>query len=178
MPKKYRLYQLLTTLIMTLVIIYGLMLIWIFNINSQPESYEIALEGKELSDNYSLYQNKIYVLLPGRGNHLVDEADSATFRVLNKYGYSPAVDKSNVYCGRTILKGLNPEKVQLIGHHYITDGTKSYYCGVGNVPPQTGMDEKIQHLAQSLLHFIGLALRPMDWQYPNYEISNMAGTLK
>lgn len=178
MTKRFRLYQLFTCFIITLLITFGLMSIWVFYITSQPSTNQISVEGEELSRNYTRYQNKIYILLPGRGYHPINEAHSATFRVFNKNSDSPAVDKSNVYCGRTILNGLNSEKVQLIGNHYITDGAKYYYCGVAERPPETGAGEKIQHLAQSLLYFIGLAPQQMDELYPNHEISNITGPLQ
>ncbi|MDO4431652.1 MAG: DKNYY domain-containing protein [Lonepinella koalarum] len=168
----------MTLLVITPIISFGVMLIWLFYIFTQPENHEIVRFGKELSRHFISYQNKIYVLISGRGYHLLQEADSDSFRMVSEDNHNIALDKFQVYCGRTPLEGLDPKSLQIIGLNYVTDGKKYYYCGSTYQLPKVDLSEKLKRLPQHLFHFVGLGSRPMDYQFPNNEMYNISGQLK
>lgn len=178
MTKLFRWYQLMTLLVITPIISFGFMLIWLIYIANQPSTTEISAYGKELSVHFSRYQNQIYVLLMGNGYHRLHEADIESFSMASKDNQNIAVDKFHVYCGRTPLKGLQPQRLKIIGKYYLSDDEKYYYCGSEYQRPERSSGEKIKTAAQNLFYMLGLSSMPSDFQFPSHEINAISGRLQ
>lgn len=181
MPKLYRLYQLFTLLVLAQIAIVGVGVYALFNLFTATESVsERKIENGEKigRSDYVRYKNDIYVLLPGDGYHLISEADSSTFRVLDEKHSHIAADKSRVYCGRTPIEGLDLAKVRLVGGQYFTDGNRTFYCGTKSKPKDKNGLEVIKGIVQHLAYAAGIGTKPVDYQYPSHEMTALSGSLQ
>lgn len=178
MTKLYRIYQLFTALLVVLIglgflLVLGFiaMLVQISNDN-HSFYYQISEGGEDITNSFKRYENKIYVLLPSSGYHLVEEADVESFRGLGEdYGQQHiAVDKNNVYCGRTILEGLNPQKAKFIGYDYVTDGNLCYYCDRSSERTHIGF---VREVMQTLLSAFKLAPKPLTYSHKSFKMRNI-----
>ena len=102
-------------------------------IRSDAKSYEIKTNGEQYgTSNFFKYQGKIYVFTLNDGMQVLENVDIETFKTLNSGDYftqNIALDKNSVYFGNVIIPDLNPNKLEVIGNGYYTDGTNSYfYC--------------------------------------------------
>ncbi len=91
---------------------------------------EINQNGKALFGGFTVYQNTIYVVVPGDGYFPVPQADIKSFQPIS-HAYDDrhmAIDDKNVYCGNSIIPQLDPKKVAPIGNNYYSDGTTTCYC--------------------------------------------------
>ena len=60
----------------------------------------------------------------------LENVDMETFKTLNSGDYytkNIGLDKNNVYFGNVIIPDLDPNKLEVIGNGYYTDGTNSYF---------------------------------------------------
>lgn len=180
MTKLYRLYQFFTFLVFIEFTIVGVGVFALFNLFTSTESVsERKIEnGEKMGRNYVRYKNEIYVLLPGDGYHLIAEADSATFRMLDENLDHIAADRFRVYCGRTPIEGLELSKVRLIGQQYFTDGNRTYYCGTESTPKDKSGFELIKSIVQHFAYAAGMGKKPVNYQYPSHEMTEVSGNLK
>ena len=100
-------------------------------ISSDSKSYEIKTNGKQYgTSNFFKYQGKIYVFTLNDGMQVLENVDMETFKTLNSGDYytkNIGLDKNNVYFGNVIIPDLDPNKLEVIGNGYYTDGTNSYF---------------------------------------------------
>ena len=98
---------------------------------SDGKSYEIKTNGEQYgTSNFFKYQGKIYVFTLNDGMQALENVDIETFKTLNSGDYftqNIALDKNSVYFGNVIIPDLNPNKLEVIGNGYYTDGTNSYF---------------------------------------------------
>ena len=96
------------------------------------KSYEIKTNGEQYgTSNFFKYQGKIYVFTLNDGMQALENVDMETFKTLNSGDYytkNIGLDKNNVYFGNIIIPDLDPNKLEVIGNGYYTDGTNSYFC--------------------------------------------------
>ena len=104
---------------------------FIFNIINDNKYYEIKTNGEQYGkSNFFKYQGKIYVINLNDGMQEVKNADITTFRAFEPGDYftqNIALDKNSVYFGNVIIPDLNPNKLEVIGNGYYTDGTNTYF---------------------------------------------------
>ena len=95
------------------------------------KSYEIKNNGEQYgTSNFFKYQGKIYVFTLNDGMQALENVDIETFKTLNSGDYytkNIGLDKNNVYFGNIIIPDLDPNKLEVIGNGYYTDGTNSYF---------------------------------------------------
>ena len=100
-------------------------------ISSDSKSYEIKTNGEQYgTSNFFKYQEKIYVFTLNDGMQALENVDIETFKTLNSGDYytkNIGLDKNNVYFGNVIISDLVPNKLEVIGNGYYTDGTNSYF---------------------------------------------------
>ena len=98
---------------------------------SDGKSYEIKTNGEQYgTSNFFKYQGKIYVFTLNDGMQALENVDMETFKTLNSGDYytkNIGLDKNNVYFGNVIIPDLDPNKLEVIGNGYYTDGTNSYF---------------------------------------------------
>ena len=95
------------------------------------KSYEIKTNGEQYgTSNFFKYQGKIYVFTLNDGMQALENVDIETFKTLNSGDYftqNIALDKNSVYFGNVIIPDLNPNKLEVLGNGYYTDGTNTYF---------------------------------------------------
>ena len=95
------------------------------------KSYEIKTNGEQYgTSNFFKYQEKIYVFTLNDGMQALENVDMETFKTLNSGDYytkNIGLDKNNVYFGNVIIPDLDPNKLEVIGNGYYTDGINSYF---------------------------------------------------
>ncbi|WYE01431.1 DKNYY domain-containing protein [Fusobacterium vincentii] len=98
---------------------------------SDGKSYEIKTNGEQYgTSNFFKYQGKVYVVSLNDGMQVLENVDIETFKTLNSGDYftqNIALDKNSVYFGNVIIPDLDPNKLEVIGNGYYTDGTNSYF---------------------------------------------------
>ena len=100
-------------------------------IGSDGKSYEIKTNGEQYgTSNFFKYQGKIYVFTLNDGMQVLENVDMETFKTLNSGDYytkNIGLDKNNVYFGNVIIPDLDPNKLEVIGNGYYTNGINSYF---------------------------------------------------
>ena len=100
-------------------------------INADNNTYEIKTNGEQYGkSNFFKYQGKIYVFTLNDGMQALENVDMATFKAFEPEDYftqNIALDKNSVYFGNIIIPDLNPNKLEVIGNGYYTDGTNTYF---------------------------------------------------
>ncbi len=100
-------------------------------INADNNTYEIKTNGEQYGkSNFFKYQGKVYVISLNDGMQALENVDMETFKTLNSGDYytkNIGLDKNNVYFGNVIIPDLDPNKLEVIGNGYYTDGTNSYF---------------------------------------------------
>ncbi|ERT41259.1 DKNYY domain-containing protein [Fusobacterium nucleatum] len=95
------------------------------------KSYEIKTNGEQYgTSNFFKYQGKIYVFTLNDGMQALENVDIETFKTLNSGDYftqNIALDKNSVYFGNVIIPDLNPNKLEVLGNGYYTDGINTYF---------------------------------------------------
>ena len=98
---------------------------------SDGKSYEIKTNGEQYgTSNFFKYQGKIYVFTLNDGMQALENVDMETFKAFEPGDYftqNIALDKNSVYFGNVIIPDLDPNKLEVIGNGYYTDGTNSYF---------------------------------------------------
>ena len=132
------------------------------------DSYEIEEKGERYGNSeFIKYQGKISVAIPSGGRYILDDADINSFRTLNSEDRSTRIiglDKNHVYFGNIAIPDLDPNKLEVIGNGYYTDGTTTYFC--------SPLSEKNKNLSvpmkilQSLTYAFSKTKRAQDYIYP------------
>ena len=95
------------------------------------KSYEIKTNGEQYgTSNFFKYQGKIYVFTLNDGMQALENVDIEIFKTLNSGDYftqNIALDKNSVYFENVIIPDLNPNKLEVLGNGYYTDGTNTYF---------------------------------------------------
>ncbi|WP_338993526.1 DKNYY domain-containing protein [Fusobacterium animalis] len=102
-----------------------------YMIRSDGKSYEIKTNGEQYgTSNFFKYQGKVYVVSLNDGMQVLENVDMETFKAFEPGDYftqNIALDKNSVYFGNVIIPDLDPNKLEVIGNGYYTDGTNSYF---------------------------------------------------
>ena len=100
-------------------------------IRSDGKSYEIKTNGEQYgTSNFFKYQEKIYVVSLNDGMQELENVDIVTFKAFEPGDYftkNIVLDKNSVYFENIIIPDLDPNKFEVIGNGYYTDGTNSYF---------------------------------------------------
>ena len=133
---------------------------------------EIEEKGKKYGKSWFVkYQSKISVPIPSGGRYFLENVDIDSFRALDSQDRSTlmvGMDKNYVYCGNISLPELNPNKLEVIGNGYYTDGTNTYFCS-----PNPERNEKlpgIMEFLQSLVYSYSKTKKPQSYIYPYTKI--------
>jgi hypothetical protein len=154
-----------------LILIFGLSfgLLYI-SLNGTDDRIDYDPNTKELNGVFSVYEGKVYAMVPSNGYFEVKGAHPETFKTIpNDYSDSHiGYDDRYVYAGNIILKGLNPNKLKILGNNYYTDGTTTYYCARNSERNEhlSGIGFILRLAGQSL----GIADKPQDYWYPFVEL--------
>ena len=132
------------------------------------DSYEIEEKGERYGNSeFIKYQGKISVAIPSGGRYFLNGVDINSFRTLNLGDRTTRIvglDKNSVYFGNIPISDLNPNKLEVIGNGYYTDGTTTYFC--------SPLSEKNKNLSvpmkilQSLTYAFSKTKRAQDYIYP------------
>jgi len=119
---RYLFYAVLGILVVsTGTLVYALM--------SYPDPAPDFEEKKtDLNGVFSLYNGKVYALVPSNGYYEVSGARQETFKTLKEYNDSHiGYDDQHVYAGNRVLEGLQPATTVALGNNYYSDGKVTYY---------------------------------------------------
>ena len=167
-----RLLKKVTITIIVIVLIFNfLAFISIFRIKSDYDfSKEILNNGQKYGKSiYIKYKNKIYANIYGEAYQLKN-VDTESFKVIDSTDYSDsyiAVDKNSVYFGNIPAPDLNPEKFEVIGNGYYSDGINSYFC--------SNSFEKNKDLSkfEYVKYFLLIENRPQQYTYIFKKVKNV-----
>ena len=160
-----RLLKKVTITFIVIVIIFNfLAFISIFTMKSYYDfSKEVFNNGQKYEKSiYIKYKNKIYANIYGEAYQLKN-VDIESFKVIDSTDYSDsyiAADKNSVYFGNIPAPDLNPEKFEVIGNGYYTDGKNNYFC--------QRYSEKNENLSkfEYIKYFLLMGDRPQRYIYP------------
>ena len=135
---------------------------------TSSDSYEIEEKGQKYANSdFIQYQGKISVSVPSGGRYILENVDINSFRVLNSGDRNTRViglDKNSVYLGNIPIPDLDPNKLEIIGNGYYTDGTNTYFC--------SAVSERNKNLSipmqilQSLIYSFSRTKKPQTYIYP------------
>ncbi|WP_338948685.1 DKNYY domain-containing protein [Fusobacterium nucleatum] len=132
------------------------------------DSYEIEEKGERYGNSeFIKYQGKISVAIPSGGRYFLNGVDINSFRTLNSGDRSTRIiglDKNSVYFGNIPISDLNPNKLEVIGNGYYTDGTTTYFCS-----PLSERNKNLSvpmEILQSLTYAFSKTKRAQDYIYP------------
>ena len=95
------------------------------------KSYKIKTNCEQYGkSNFFKYQGKVYVVSLNDGMQELENVDIVTFKAFEPGDYftqNIALDKNSVYFGNVIIPDLNPNKLEVLGNGYYTDGTNTYF---------------------------------------------------
>ena len=95
------------------------------------DSYEIEENGERYGNSEFIeYQGKISVPVPSGGRYFLNGVDINSFRTLNLEDRDTRIiglDKNHVYFGNIAIPDLDPNKLEVIGNGYYTNGINSYF---------------------------------------------------
>jgi len=154
-----------------LVIVFLIFLLASSKITSL-DSYEIEEKGQKYANSdFIQYQGKISVSIPSGGRYILENVDINSFRVLNSGDRNTRViglDKNSVYFGNIAIPDLDPNKLEIIGNGYYTDGTNTYFC--------SAVSERNKNLSlpmkvfQSVIYAFSKTKKPQTYIYPYKKI--------
>ena len=134
-------------------------------------SDEIESHGQKYGNTQFIkYQEKISIPVPSGGRYFLEKVDVDSFRVLDSQDYSDrstlivGLDKNSVYFGNIRIPDLDPNKLEVLGNGYYTDGINTYYC--------SDMSERNKNLSspmeifQTLIYAFSKTKRPQSYIYP------------
>ena len=171
--KKKRTSNLSFIIKIVLIIFVMFMLFFIFFINFSPNkkdvnSFEIETNGEKYGKSeFIKYNGKVYVLVWGNGMYTLNNVDIDTFRAISSedfYSKVVGLDKNHVYFGNIAISDLDPNKLEVIGNGYYTDGTTTYFCSSlseRNKDLSTPME-----ILQSLMYSFSKTKKPQTYIYP------------
>ena len=138
---------------------------------SDSNSDEIENYGQKYGNTQFIkYQGKISIPVPSGGRYFLEKVDVDSFRILDSQDYSDrstlivGLDKNSVYFGNICIPDLDPNKLEVIGNGYYTDGINTYYC--------SDMSERNKNLSspteifQTLIYAFSKTKRPQSYIYP------------
>ncbi len=138
-------------------------------------SDEIESHGQKYGNTQFIkYQEKISIPVPSGGRYFLEKVDVDSFRVLDSQDYSDrstlivGLDKNSVYFGNIRIPDLDPNKLEVIGNGYYTDGTTTYFC--------SSLSERNKNLStpmeilQSLIYSFSKTKKPQTYIYPYKKI--------
>ena len=137
--------------------------------------YEIEEKGYKYGrSQFIKYQGKISVPVPSGGRYFLENVDISSFSEVDSGDVSDrstlvvGMDKNHVYCGNISLPDLNPDKLEIIGNGYYTDGTNTYFCS-----PFSERNEKLSvpmELFQYFMYAFSKTKKPQRYIYPYIKI--------
>ena len=137
--------------------------------------YEIEEKGDKYGrSQFIKYQGKISVPVPSGGRYFLENVDISSFSEVDSGDVSDrstlvvGMDKNHVYCGNISLSDLNPNKLEIIGNGYYTDGTNTYFCS-----PFSERNEKLSvpmELFQYFMYAFSKTKKPQRYIYPYIKI--------
>mgnify|MGYP001681357740 CR=1 FL=1 len=132
------------------------------------DSYEIEENGERYGNSeFIKYQGKISVPVPSGGRYFLNGVDINSFRALNSGDRDTRIiglDKNHVYFGNIAIPDLDPNKLEVIGNGYYTDGTTTYFCS-----PVSERNKNLSvpmEILQSLTYAFSKTKRAQDYIYP------------
>jgi len=132
------------------------------------DSYEIEEKGQRYGKSeFIKYQGKISVAIPSGGRYILDGVDINSFRTLNTEDRNTRIiglDKNSVYFGNIPISDLSPNKIEVIGNGYYTDGTTTYFCS-----PVSERNKNLSipmEILQSFIYSFSKTKKPQTYIYP------------
>jgi len=140
------------------------------SLSPKEDSIGYNTEKTELNGIFSIYEGKVYAMVPSNGYYEVKGADPSTFKVIpdNFTDAHIGYDKQHVYAGNIILKGLNPNKLKVVGNNYYTDGETSYYCARNSEKNESL--SAVGFIFQLAGQSMGISDKPQNYWYPFIEL--------
>lgn len=140
--------------------------------SSSYYEYEIEEKGEKYGNTrFIKYKGEISVLIPSGGRYILDGVDIDTFKALNSDDRSTVIvglDKNHVYFGNIPIPDLDPNKLEVIGNGYYTDGTNTYFCS-----PASERNKNLSSIMEGLEYLIysfSKTKKPQSYIYPYKKI--------
>ena len=163
---KYR-FLIYAFLILIFAFCFGLLYV---SLSSKDDPINYNTKTKELNGIFSVYDDKVYALVPSNGYYEVKDADPTTFRIFpdNFADAHIGLDDHHVYAGNIIMEGLKPDQLKGLGNNYYTDGERTYYCARNSENNESlgAIGFVVQLVGQSM----GLTDKPQNYWYPFIEL--------
>ena len=138
---------------------------------SVSNSDEIENYGQKYGNTQFIkYQGKISIPVPSGGRYFLEKVDVDSFRVLDSQDYSDrstlvvGLDKNSVYFGNIRIPDLDPNKLEVIGNGYYTDGINTYYCS--DMSERNKNLSSLMEIFQTLIYAFSKTKRPQSYIYP------------
>ena len=145
-------------------------LLFLFIFNEKIDSYEIEKNGKRFGKSEFIeYQGEIFVSIPSGGRYVLEDVDLNSFKAVEDESTQVVgLDKNRVYFGNIPIPELDPNKLQVIGKGYYTDGTNTYFCS-----PYSQRNEDLstsEEMFQNLAYIFSKTKKPQRYIYPYKKI--------
>ena len=134
-------------------------------------SDEIESHGQKYGNTQFIkYQEKISIPVPSGGRYFLEKVDVDSFRVLDSQDYSDrstlivGLDKNSVYFGNIRIPDLDPNKLEVLGNGYYTDGINTYYCS--DMSERNKNLSSLMEIFQTLIYAFSKTKRPQSYIYP------------
>lgn len=153
------------------ILMFGICFAVIFiSLSAKEDPISYNTDKKELNGVFSIYGGKVYAMVPSNGYYEVKGADPSTFKVIpdNFNDAHIGYDRKYVYAGNIILKGLNPDRLKVVGNNYYTDGKTSYYCARNSEKNESL--SAVAFILQLAGESMGIADKPQNYWYPFVEL--------
>ena len=133
-------------------------------------SDEIENYGQKYGNTQFIkYQGKISIPVPSGGRYFLEKVDVDSFRVLDSQDYSDrstlivGLDKNSVYFGNIRISDLDPNKLEVLGNGYYTDGINTYYCS--DISERNKNLSSLMEIFQTLIYAFSKTKRPQSYIY-------------
>ncbi len=132
--------------------------------HSDPINDHMA--AKEVNGIFSIYDGKLYAMVPSNGYYEVKGANASTFQAFNDQYADQHIgwDDQHVYAGNVILPELDPQKLKALGNNYYTDGKTTYFCARNS--ERNAALGTLKEITLLIGQSIGSSEKPQTYWYP------------
>ena len=134
-------------------------------------SDEIENYGQKYGNTQFIkYQGKISIPVPSGGRYFLEKVDVDSFKVLDSQDYSDrstlivGLDKNSVYFGNICIPDLDPNKLEVLGNGYYTDGINTYFCS--DISERNKNLSSPMEIFQTLIYAFSETKKPQSYIYP------------
>lgn len=127
---------------------------------------DVSRKGKKMNGVFSVYQGKVYALVPSNGYYELKNTTPANFRTFgNEYqNQHIGFTDQQVFAGNIVLKDLDPKRLRALGQNYYSDGSVTYYAS--SLSSNNESLSAIGFVFQLILEKFKISDKPQNYWYP------------